>query len=148
MCIQIKTFRTPEKIFAVHSYIKKKEEMKKKILKYEVRPKQTGRRQVTSKELGFSRAQQNQNRTVAHIYVASPAGRQSSATGWATLGLSLSSGPRRSNAAPGPLGTCPQTCHIKSAPERSPPFTLISEPSVRPLGILGFMVSVSHQMPV
>lgn len=82
--------------------------------------------------------------TGAHIYVASPAGRQSSATGWATLGLSPSSGLHRSNVAPGPLWTYPQTCHIKSAPERSLAFTLISEPIsrvARDSGLCGFSLS-------
>lgn len=69
------------------------------------------------KETGKSRV------TVSHIYVASPAGRQSSATGWARLGLSPSSGQHRTNAAPGPLWMRPQACHIKSAPVQSRPFT-------------------------
>lgn len=75
---------------------------------------------------------------MSHIYVASPAGRQSSVAGWTTLGLSPSSGPRRSSAARGPLETCPQTCHIKSAPDRSPPFIFISDPSVCLLMDSGF----------
>lgn len=54
----------------------------------------------------------------AHICVASPAGPWSSATGWATLGLSPSSGRRRTNAAPGCLRTSPQTRHVTSAPQR------------------------------
>lgn len=86
--------------------------------------------------------------TVAHIYVASPAGQQSSGTGWARLGLIPSSGQRRTTAAPGPLETSPQTCQIKSGPQRSVPFTLTSEPPAQPQGIVDFVVLVSHQMLV
>lgn len=69
--------------------------------------KQRGR----SKQVVLSISQQNLNRTVAHIYVVSPAGPQSSVTGWATLGLSPSSGLCRSSVAPGPLQTWPHASH-------------------------------------
>lgn len=83
-----------------------------------------------------------------YIYVASPAGRLSSATGWARLCLSPSSGQHHTNAVPGPLRKGPQTCHIKSTAERSLAFTLTSQPPAQPRGLLDFVVLVSHQMLV
>lgn len=69
---------------------------------------------------------------MAHIYVASPAGRQSSETSWARLGLFLSSGQHHTIAGPEPLGMYPQKCLIKSAAQPSTLFTLTSELSLQP----------------
>lgn len=54
--------------------------------------------------------------TEAYIYVASPADPPSSATSWARLGLSLSSGQYRTDVAPEPLETGPAntSCYTRA----------------------------------